>query len=68
MIMIVNDPTGIFEVRADRTETLDATTLGGYKAHEEMLVRDFTLIEDKTFTSEQDAANYIRSRLNELFA
>ena len=66
MILKTNDQE--FEVKAYREETLEVKTLSGDCSHDEMLVRDYFLVDDRLrFKSEAEATDFITKRLDEVF-
>jgi hypothetical protein len=67
VIMVIAISGNKFKVNAYRNETLAVATLSGDKAHEEILVRDFALLDDVTFSSEKEAIKRVTDRLDELF-
>ena len=67
VIMVIAISENTFKVHTYRNETIAVTTLSGDKAHEEILVRDFALLDDATFPSEQEAIKRVTDRLDELF-
>lgn len=66
--MIIKLEIGEYAVQVYRSETLEVKTISGECSHEEILVRDFFLVDDRLrFNSESEAADYVGKRLDELF-